>query len=327
MRGGTPAVAPADDACDRGQAVPPGRRLGCHDQGSGAVVDAGRVAGRDRAPLAKRRRQLGELLEGRAGPRVLVALDHDRLALALRDAYGRDLLRQPAALDRGGGARLRAGGEGVLVRAADGKLLGDVLAGLGHRIDAVARLHHRVDEAPADRGVVHLAMTGEGSLGLGHHEGRTRHALDAARDHQFRLASLDGARRGDQRIHARAAKAVDRAARNALRQSCEQQRHAGDVAIVLARLVGAAEEHLVDGAPVDAAVPPHQRRERNRAEIVGAHARQSTRKAADRGPDVVADESLWHRGPSSRRRVRCSRDSRAASRACRRSAARRRGAA
>ncbi len=38
------------------------------------------------------------------------------------------------------------------------------------------------------------------------------------------------------------------------RQAREQQAHARDVAVVLAGLVGAAEDHVVDGVPVDAAI-------------------------------------------------------------------------
>ena len=49
-------------------------------------------------------------------------------------------------------------------------------------------LHQLVDEAPADGGVVDRVAAAEGALGLGHHEGRAAHALDAAGDHQLGLA-------------------------------------------------------------------------------------------------------------------------------------------
>ena len=52
------------------------------------------------------------------------------------------------------------------------KILGHVLRRLGHGIDAVLLLHQRVDEAPADGGVVDLGLAGKGRVGLAHHEGR-----------------------------------------------------------------------------------------------------------------------------------------------------------
>ena len=60
---------------------PLGRR---HQQRGGAVVEAGRVAGRDRAVLREGRPQLRQRFERGVGARVLVALDDDRLALRLR---------------------------------------------------------------------------------------------------------------------------------------------------------------------------------------------------------------------------------------------------
>ena len=75
------------------------------------------------------------------------------------------------------------------------KSVGDVLGRLGHRVDAVLLLHQLVDEAPADGGVVDRVAARERALGLGHHERRAAHALDAAGDHQLGLAGLDRARR------------------------------------------------------------------------------------------------------------------------------------
>ena len=46
--------------------------------------------------------------------------------------------------------------------------------------------------------------------------------------------------------------------------------HARDVAVVLARLVGAAVEHLVELRPVGLGIARHQRLDRQRREIVGA---------------------------------------------------------
>ena len=91
--------------------------------------------------------------------------------------------------------RLRGERHAVLRLALDAELGGDVLGRLGHRVDAVQLLHPPVDEAPADRRVVDRVGAAERRLGLGHHERRAAHALDAAGDHQLRLAALDRARR------------------------------------------------------------------------------------------------------------------------------------
>jgi hypothetical protein len=85
---------------------------------------------------------------------------------------GDDLLGQPAVGLRGDRLVLAAHGECVLVGARHAKLFGDVLAGLRHGIDAILLLHQRVDEAPADGGVVDLGIARKGRVGLGHDEGR-----------------------------------------------------------------------------------------------------------------------------------------------------------
>ena len=185
--------------------------LRSHEQRRRAVVDPRRVAGGDRAAS---RNGVGSFasLSSVVSARGCSSRDHDGLAPALRDRDRRDLPGQPPARLRRRGALLRAQREGVLIRARHLELRGDVLAGLRHRIDAVLRLDQRVDEAPADRGVVDLGMARERRLGLGHDERRPRHALDAARDHQMRLARLDRSRRDQQGVHAGAAQPVDRAA-------------------------------------------------------------------------------------------------------------------
>ena len=67
-----------------------------------------------------------------------------------------DLLGEDARLGGGDGALVAAQREGVLVLAADPVALGDVLAGLAHRLGRDAELGHpRVDQAPAQGRVVH----------------------------------------------------------------------------------------------------------------------------------------------------------------------------
>ena len=87
-------------------------------------------------------------------------LHQQRRALLLRDLDRHELVREEAACRRRRGALLAAQREAVLVGARDVELRGDVLAGLGHRVDAVLLLQARVDEPPADRGVVDLRARG-----------------------------------------------------------------------------------------------------------------------------------------------------------------------
>ena len=67
-----------------------------------------------------------------------------------------------------------------------------------------------------------------------------------------------------------------------VRQSGQQQRHARDVAIVFAGLIGAAEEDFVEPRPVGLGVAGNQRLDWNRGEIVGAHLGERAAVAADR---------------------------------------------
>src|SRR5262249_2951793 len=123
------------------------------------------------------------------------------------------------------------------------------------------------------------------------------HALDPARDHELRLAAPDGARGRAHGVEAGSAQAVHGGSRNRLRKPGQQQRHARHVAVVLARLIHAAVDHVVDGGPVDRRVAPDQRLDRERGEIVGADGRQRAPIAPERSANGVANEYFGHRGP------------------------------
>ena len=74
----------------------------------------------------------------------------------------------------------------------------------------------------------------------------------------------------------------------------KQQRHARDVAVVLAGLVGAAEKHLIDLRPVQPGMSCHQRLDRHRRQIVGAHFGKRTAETADRGAHGIANKDITH---------------------------------
>ena len=81
--------------------------------------------------------------------------------LPLRNCHRRRSRRRTGRALRAAARCWLAQRERVLVGARDLELLGDVLGRLGHRIDAVLRLHQRVHEAPADRRVEDLGVARE----------------------------------------------------------------------------------------------------------------------------------------------------------------------
>ncbi|MCY1291636.1 hypothetical protein D9M70_408330 [compost metagenome] len=282
------------------EAVALGRFGAGQQQGAGAVVDARGVAGGDAAALAEGRAQLGQLLQGGVAARVLVLLDEFRRALALGNLHRDDFPGQAAIGLGGGGALLAAQGEGILVFAGDAELLGDVLGGLRHGVDAELAFHQRVDEAPADGGVEDFRLAGERAFRLAHDEGRAGHGFHAAGQHQPGFAAAQGAGGVADGVQAGAAEAVQGGAGDAQRQAGEQGRHARDVAVVFAGLVGAAVDHVVDGAPVQFRVAGHQGADRHGAEVVGAHAGQGAGVAADGRAHGVDDQGVIHQGSPAR---------------------------
>jgi hypothetical protein len=116
----------------------------------------------------------------------------------------------------------------------------------------------------------------------------------AAGDGEIDLAGTDRARRIADRVEPRSAQPVHRNARNGIRQAREKKRHARNVAIVLAGLVGAADNHLVERRPVGLRIALHQRPDRDGGEIVRPHLRQRAAIAADGGAGGVAEKYVTH---------------------------------
>ena len=121
----------------------------------------------------------------------------------LHVADGDQLVGEAPGGLRRGPALLRAQREGVLILARHVVALGHVLARLAHALEREHRLHRRVREAPAERAVVeHAVAAREGALGLGRHERRAAHRLDAAGHEEVAVAR--DARRGRPRRSPRA---------------------------------------------------------------------------------------------------------------------------
>ena len=93
---------------------------------------------------------------------------------------------------------------------------------------------------------------------------------------------------------ARTAQAVDGGAAEFERQAREQRRHARDVAVVFAGLIGAAVEQVSPSLPVDVLVALVQCRQGHGAEVVGAHTAERVAVATEGGANGVADEGLNH---------------------------------
>ena len=197
-------------------------------------------------------------------------------------ADGHELVVEAARGRCGRPALLRAQRERVLILARDLPALGDVLAGLAHRLEREELLHARVREAPAEGRVVERPVAArERRVGLRRDERRARHRLHAAGDEEVAVAREHRMAGTDDRREPRGAEPVDRDAADRLRQPREQHGHARDVAVVLARLVRAAEPHVLDLLRRHAG-PLDRLAHGDRGEVVGARPREAAAVAPDR---------------------------------------------
>ena len=221
----------------------------------------------------------------RVRPRMLVAVD-------VPD--GNELVVEAAGLGGGRVAPLALEREGVLLLARDLEALGHVLSRLAHRLEREHLLHARVREAPAERRVPDGPVAPRvRALGLGHHERRAAHRLDAARDEELAVPGAHRMAGGDDRREARRAEPVDRDAGDLLRQPGEERGHARDVAVVLSGLVRAAEVDVLDLAGRNARALDGLADD-ERGEIVRTLLRERAAVAADGRPDGGEDDGLGH---------------------------------
>ena len=195
-----------------------------------------------------------------------------------------ELVVEAAGLDRGRVPALALEREGVLVVARDAEALGDVLAGLAHRLEREHRLEARVREAPAERRVPDRLVAArvrrarpwpmtKGARVIDSTPPATNSSPSPART---RVAG------GDDGGEARGAQPVDRDPGHLLRQAGEQRGHAGDVAVVLPGLVGGAEVDVLDLRRGDAGALD-RRADDERCEVVGPLLRQARRRSGRRG--------------------------------------------
>ena len=96
------------------------------------------------------------------------------------------------------------------------------------------------------------------------------------------------------RLQSGAAEPVHRLTRHLDRQAGQQRRHAGDVPVVFARLVGAAEDDVIDPVGPESARAASSDADGGRRQVVGAQIGQGAAGPADRGADCGSDEGVAH---------------------------------
>ena len=148
-----------------------------------------------------------------------------------------------------------------------------------------------------------VGVAAEGGVGLGHDERRARHRLDATGDDHLGLPGADEARGAGDRVQARAAQAVDGCPGTDTGSPASSSRHARDVAVVLAGLVGTAEQHLLDGRRVERGLRFSSARSASARQVVGAHAGERAAVAADGRAHGIADEGVGHAAHDNRDRT------------------------
>src|SRR5438874_13439890 len=126
-------------------------------QGTGTIVYAGGIACGDGALGAQQRLEFGELLKRDIGARMFVFTYADAFG-AMPHLYCRYLLGQPTLDVCVRGALLTAPGISVLAGAGNAVLASKVVRGLRHGIDAIARLHHRVNATPSESTVLQFLL-------------------------------------------------------------------------------------------------------------------------------------------------------------------------
>ena len=242
---------PAPSAAARARA--PGRLDEQHR--GGAVVDPGAVARRDGAALAlEGRPKLAECLDRACRPAGARHGRRAHLALPSADLDRDDLVGEPACVDRRDGASMALQREGVLALARDAPALGDVLGGLAHRVagssvSASLGLMNRQpsvvswsSRGPRSQASSGLAMTyGARVIDSTPPATKTSPSPTAI---AWAAALIACRPEPHRRLTVRPPTSTGKPASSAAIRA--------DVAVVLARLIGAAEDDVLDDRGVDA---------------------------------------------------------------------------
>ena len=273
MRGATPAAAPPTMRATRREPVASRAASRGDDQRRGAVVDAGGIARGDGAVLrgtASAASASASSVVSARGCSSLSTTTGSPLRCGISPARSPwPAARSPAPPRRAAGcaARTRPG------RRARWRSLRHVLAGLGHRVDAVLLLHQRIDEAPADGGVVDLGVARERGFRLGQHERRAATSISTPPAIISSASPALMARAAmHHRVHAGAAQAVDGGARHATGSPASSS--AMRATLRLSSPAWLAQPNITSSTACQSTrgMPRHQGLQRHGGEIVGAHA-------------------------------------------------------
>ena len=85
--------------------------------------------------------------------------------------------------------------------------------------------------------------------------------------------------------------------RDVLGQAGEQKRHAADVAIVLARLIGATIDNVIERVPIDFGVALDESFDGDGGEIVGADSGERSTVTTEGSSNRITDVGRAHRRP------------------------------
>jgi hypothetical protein len=190
------------------------------------------------------------------------------ITLFLPDFDRNQLASEKAGLMTGRPSLMAAQCKGVLILSINPELFGHAFSGFGHRVGPVKFLHPRIHEPPADSAVVDLCGATERGVGLGQNEWCAGHAFDPAGNNQIRFSGFDRSGPNGNGIQARTAQTVNSTAGYTLGEPSQQKSHSRHVAVILARLIRAAQDHIVDGRPIHIGIPVDQCADRNRGEII-----------------------------------------------------------
>jgi hypothetical protein len=238
-------------------------------------------------------------------------VDHPVLAergLELGERLGCGAAAQALVGDQPGGAGHRGelAGEVAAVGGRGGQLVGAA----GVLVEGAARELPPAGDALGADALVEVAAgelaAGEvGPVALAHQrpvqaaeiaaraERHPCHRLDAAGHDQVVLPAHHHARREVERALARAARAVDRGPGHRLGPARREHGVAADLRGLVAHLVDAAPQHVVDELGVDPRAL-RQRGEHDRGQVHRVHVGQRPAPLADRGSDGVDDDGFWH---------------------------------
>ena len=203
----------------------------------------------------------GERLRGRVGPDGFVAIDDDRVALALRNRDRQDLVLEPAGLGRPRRLLVTARGVLVLRGAIDVVVLGHDLAGVPH-----VALLERAPQPVVDHRVDDLAVAHAQPVAHPRQQVRAvAHRLHAAGDRHVDVAHRDRLVGEHHRLQSRPADFVDGERGDVIGQAAAQRRLARRILSEAGR-DDVAHDAFVDDRGVDAG-PAHRLGDDERAKL------------------------------------------------------------